>query len=127
MAPVRAAFDKEKSTSEYVRFAQLVKSKYPNAKNALLSSPIMSGYDKEILKSGLSEDKRRVDALYLSDSPVAFAYTIRGCLGHPFIEDHALLAQELAPFFQQLISVIKISRSGCKSSYMIVAVAVPDI
>jgi hypothetical protein len=45
--------------------------------------------------------------LFPSGKPVALYFfqpmQAGGCTGHPSVEDHAILANELAPFFKQLL------------------------
>jgi hypothetical protein len=104
----RAPFDKNIFIDEYVKFVQLIKSKYPNARIALLSSPIICCTDKEILESSLLEVKARIDGLYPAGKPVALHFItpmqVRGCLGHPSVGDQAVIAQELTPFFSGLLN-----------------------
>jgi hypothetical protein len=86
---------------------QLVKSKYPRARIALLSSPMISGQTRLKLQNCLTAVKQKIDALHPGDKPVALHFfqpmLARGCTGHPNVEDHALLARELEPFFKQLL------------------------
>jgi hypothetical protein len=51
--------------------------------------------------------KNNIDLLYNKDKPVALFFfkpmQARGCGGHPSVEDHAILAEELIPFFKKLL------------------------
>jgi hypothetical protein len=51
--------------------------------------------------------KSNIDKKYGSGKKVALFFfkpmTARGCGGHPNLEDHAILAKELAPFFKKLL------------------------
>jgi hypothetical protein len=51
--------------------------------------------------------KKSIDALYPRDKKVALFFfepmQPHGCSGHPSVEDHAILAQELLPFFKELL------------------------
>ena len=89
--------------NEYVRFVQLVKSKYPSAQIALLSSPMIGGNDRLLFQNCLKIVKQKLDALNPLDKPVATYFfkqmQARGCTGHPSVADHAILAKELLPFF----------------------------
>ncbi|HVG40012.1 MAG TPA: GDSL-type esterase/lipase family protein [Chitinophagaceae bacterium] len=104
---VRAPFDSALFVSSYIKFVGLVKEKYPAARVALLSSPMMNGSRRIQLQNCLMAIKREVDAMYTKDKPVALYYfkpmQARGCTGHPSVEDHALLADELIPFFKSLL------------------------
>lgn len=103
----RLPFDSATFVNNYVKFVQLVKSKYREAQIALLSSPMMNGGRRLTLQNCLTAIKESVDALYPSGKPVVlFFFTpmkARGCSGHPSVEDHAILADELIPFFKKLL------------------------
>jgi hypothetical protein len=103
----RSPFDSTVFVSNYVKFVQLVKSKYANATIALLSSPMINGDRRILLQNCLSAVKENIDALYPSDKKVALYFfkpmQARGCTGHPSVEDHAILAEELIPFFKNLL------------------------
>jgi hypothetical protein len=103
----RAPFDSTVFISTYIKFVQLVKSKYPGAQIALLSSPMINGDRRIQLQNCLSAVKDNIDALYPSGKRVALFFFLpmqaRGCGGHPNVEDHAILAEELKPFFKKLL------------------------
>jgi hypothetical protein len=103
----RKPFDSATFVSAYVKFVRLVKSKYPTAHIALLSSPMASGNERLLLQNCLTAVKTGVDGLFPSDKPVALYFfqpmQARGCNGHPNIEDHAILAEQLTPFFKGLL------------------------
>jgi len=104
----RLPFDSAKFVNNYIKFVQLVKSKYPTSQIALLSSAMISGSRRITLQNCLTEVKHKIDSLYPSNKPVAVYFfkemKARGCSGHPSVEDHSILAQELIPFFKKLIS-----------------------
>lgn len=103
----RLPFDSALFISNYVKFVQLVKSKYPKAQIALLSSPMVGGSNGHLLESCLQAVKRNTDALYKSDKPIALFFfkpmQPHGCSYHPSVEDHAEMANELFPFFKSLL------------------------
>ena len=103
----RLPFDSESFIQNYIMFVELVKSKYPTAQIALLSSPMLNGERRETLHQGITRVKEAIDARYPSDKPVAVFFfkpmQARGCSGHPSVEDHAILAAELVPFFEGLL------------------------
>jgi hypothetical protein len=102
----RKPFDAVMFTKNYVEFVQLVKSKYPKAKIALLSSPMVKGDSRIELQKRLDEVQRRVDTLYPNDRVAKFFFEpmeARGCGGHPSVEDHLILAEQLKPFFSGLL------------------------
>jgi len=104
----RAAFDSTRFVSGYIKFVRLVKSKYPAARIALLSSPMVGGEDRELLQRCLKAVQGAIDAQYPASRPVVlFFFDVmrpRGCWYHPSVEDHALLAAQLEPFFRGLLA-----------------------
>ncbi|WP_431216868.1 GDSL-type esterase/lipase family protein [Puia sp. P3] len=107
----RQPFDSAAFVSAFTKFIQTVKSHYPAARIAILNSPTVGGKDGILLRNCIVAVKARVDALYPSDKPIALHFfgpmTVRGCGGHPSVEDHGLLADELVPFFRQLLQTAK--------------------
>ena len=103
----RLPFDSAVFTKTYIRFVQLVKSKYPSAKIALLSSPMVHGSDGTLLDHCLMAVKKGIDGLYPSGNRVAIFFfppmQPGGCGGHPSVEDHAILAKQLSPFLKNLL------------------------
>ena len=103
----RSPFDSSVFVSNYIKFVQLVKSKYPAATIALLSSPMINGERRIWLQNCLTAVKENIDALYPSHKKVSLYFfkpmQARGCGGHPNVEDHAILAEELIPFFKGLL------------------------
>lgn len=103
----RLPFDSAAFISNYISFVQKVKVKYPKAQIALLSSPMIQGDRRVTLQNCLTGVKQKIDALYATDKPVALYFfkpmQAKGCTGHPSVEDHAVLAEELVPFFRKLL------------------------
>ncbi|MBV9963450.1 MAG: hypothetical protein JO072_14495 [Parafilimonas sp.] len=104
----RQPFDSAVFIKDYISFVQLVKSKYPKATIVLLSSPMINGDERILLQSCLAAVKQNIDALYPLSKPVALFFfqpmNPHGCSYHPSVEDHAVLAQELIPFFKGLLN-----------------------
>jgi lysophospholipase L1-like esterase len=103
----RSPFDSATFVDSYIKFVQLIKSKYPSAQLALLSSPMVHGDKGLLLQNCLTAISAKIDTLYPSARPVALFFfppmKARGCGGHPNEEDHAILAEELIPFFKGLL------------------------
>jgi hypothetical protein len=103
----RLPFDSALFVRDYIKFVQLVKSKYPDAQIALLSSPMVTGDHGISLQRCLGAVKKGIDSLYPSGKRVALFFfqpmRTRGCGGHPNVEDHAIMAEELKPFFKGLL------------------------
>lgn len=103
----RLPFDSTAFTGKYIDFVKEVKAKYPQARIALLSSPMVQGERNTLLQNILGAVKKTIDAQYPADPPVALHFfkpmQSRGCTGHPSVGDHAVLAEELEPFFKGLV------------------------
>lgn len=103
----RKPFDSSTFTNDYIKFVKLVKSKYPKAIIALLTSPMVDGAKSELLKQCLYQVKQQVDTNYPAAHPVEIFEFLPmkpgGCGFHPSVEDHAVLAKELEPFFRRLL------------------------
>ncbi len=102
----RKPFDAATFVASYIKFVQLVKTKYPKARIALLSSPMVTGESGRKLEECLTQVQESIDAQYPSDKVAKFFFEpmeVSGCSGHPSVEDHEILAQQLQPFFSGLI------------------------
>ncbi|MBC6112613.1 GDSL family lipase [Pedobacter sp. CCM 8938] len=103
----RKPFDEKIFTDNFVNFIKLVKQKYPKARIALLSSPMISGTSREVLQKCLLTIKSKVNNLYPNDKSVeTFFFPLmqaHGCTGHPSVADHLILAEQLKPFYQKLL------------------------
>jgi lysophospholipase L1-like esterase len=103
----RKPFDSATFVQQYIRFVQLVKTKYPHAQIALLSSAMLHDQKRALLQNCLTAVKEKIDALFPSAKPVALYFfqpmQAGGCSGHPSVGDHEILAKELVPFFKKLL------------------------
>lgn len=103
----RLPFDSAVFVSTYIKFVQLVKSKYPSAQIVLLNSPTVYDSWGVLLQHCLGAVKKKIDALYPSGRRVAIylfkPMKVRGCGGHPSVEDHAMMAEGLVPFLKGLL------------------------
>ena len=103
----RKPFDSARFVNNYIEFVQFVKSKYPKAQIVFLNSPMVSGERNVLLENCLNTIKKNIDRLHPSDKPVALFFfkpmRAGGCAGHPSVEDHKVLAEELYPFFKTLL------------------------
>jgi lysophospholipase L1-like esterase len=104
----RLPFDSATFTKNYVNFVKTVKSKYPKAPIVLLNSPMVSGTRNDIFLDCLNRVKRQTDVTYPTDKPVTIfifkPMKARGCTGHPNVEDHELMADQLAPFLKSMVN-----------------------
>jgi lysophospholipase L1-like esterase len=103
----RLPFDSAAFVQQYIQFVQLVKTKYPTAQIALLSSAMLHDRNRSLLQNCLTAVKEKSDALSPSSKPVALYFfkpmQAKGCTGHPSVEDHEVLAKELIPFFKKIL------------------------
>ena len=103
----RLPFDSATFVISYINFIGLVKSKYPNAQIALLSSPMINGNNRILLQNCLIAVKQKIDILNPADKQVALYFfepmQAHGCGGHPNVADHEILANQLMPFFKKLL------------------------
>ena len=103
----RLPFDSAVFVSSYIKFVQLVKSKYPAAQMALLSSPMVNGNNRILLQNCLAAIQKNINELYPADKKVALFFfepmQATGCGGHPSVAEHAVMAEELVPFFKKLM------------------------
>jgi len=103
----RLPFDSVAFVTNYIKFVKQVKLIYPKAQIALLSSPMINGKARELLQNCISAVKTNIDKLDSAYKPVAVYFfkpmQPRGCTWHPSVEDHAIMADELIPFFKTLL------------------------
>jgi hypothetical protein len=103
----RAPFDSTAFVKGYIAFVRVVKGKYPAATIALLSSPMINGAARIQLQNCLSAVKGAIDNAYPAAKPLAVFFfepmQAHGCSGHPDVEDHRVLSEELKPFFKSLV------------------------
>jgi hypothetical protein len=68
---------------------------------------MLRGDKREKLQNCLTAVKNQMDIANHSARPIALFFfepmKARGCSGHPNVEDHAILSEELAPFFKKLL------------------------
>jgi hypothetical protein len=104
----RVPFDSVTFVNEYVEFIKSLKLKHPSAKIALLSSPMVKGSERELLQRLLLDIRQKIDVGDSKGNGVAVFFfepmNGRGCSGHPSIEDHAILASQLKPFFKGILN-----------------------
>lgn len=99
----RKAFNAEKFISNYIVFVKRLFEKYPNAKLALLTSPMLSNDKNELLLSCLQKVKANFSA---DHTVVIFQFKPmqpQGCDSHPSLKDHEIMAEQLIPFYSHLL------------------------
>ena len=103
----RLPFNEEKYVSNYIEFIKTVYKHAPNTRIVLLNSPMVSGDRNVTLVNCL----KKVIQAFEKDSahkPIAlfeFQPMIpKGCNTHPDIEDDKVMADQLIPYFKQLLN-----------------------
>ena len=103
----RLPFDSVQFVNTYIKFLQTVHSKYPEAKIALLSSAMLNGSKRELLQNCLTTIKQSAIALWGNDVKIETFFfkpmQATGCTGHPNVQEHAILAEEITPFYRNLL------------------------
>ncbi len=103
----RLPFDSAEFVSRYIKFVQQVKSKYSGRANCAAQQSNVNGDRRTKLQNCLTAVKQHVDNLYSADKPVATFFfepmQAQGCTGHPNVADHGVMADEVTPFFKQLL------------------------
>jgi lysophospholipase L1-like esterase len=103
----RLPFDSAAFIQHYVDFVNTIYKHYPAAQVALLTSPMLSGNKASMLFACLQSVQAKSRQMH-PGKPVIELFQFRpmvpkGCGYHPDISDHAILADELIPFFKKLL------------------------
>ncbi len=103
----RKPFDKKIFVEKYVEFVKHIKSLHPMSIIGLTDSPMGAGQDKLLLNECIIQVKKTIDLQYPNDAPITlFRYKHSrnsGCTGHPSVEEHGLMADEILPFYQSML------------------------
>ncbi len=102
----RLPFDSAVYVNDYVRFVKKLHQRSPQAKIALLSSPMMTGERRTLLQNCISAVRQQLEPEMPGIISVYFFQPMRakGCTGHPDVQDHEVMANELIPFFKKIIN-----------------------
>ncbi|MFC1781788.1 SGNH/GDSL hydrolase family protein [Planctomycetota bacterium] len=102
----REPLDSSRFIIEYIRFVKKIRDRYPDAQICCLTSPMLTGEKSAQLEKYLSkiiqhmkevEEDTKVQMFVFSDS-----YT-SGCSGHPNGKEHQKIAEELLPFYKNIM------------------------
>lgn len=101
----RLPFEPEKYTQKYISFVEHLLSDNPDAQIALLASPMVKGEKHEILISCLENVKKHFNSTDYKPFAIFTFDDIEphGCDYHPDINDHMLMADQLYPFYKELL------------------------
>lgn len=99
----RQHFDPEKFAKNYIDLVKEIYTVYPQTKLALLTSPMLSVEKNKMLLDGL----QKVKAYFEADHTVAIfefkPMAPNGCGSHPDLKDHKIMAEQLVPFYAELL------------------------
>jgi hypothetical protein len=105
-ASPREPFDPDKFIPAYVDFLKTIHGHYPDATIILTNTPMLDTSNNKILMDCLVRVKTEAEKSVSGLKPVqlfSFSKTYRsGCLGHPSLEEHALMAEEFAAFLKEM-------------------------
>ncbi|AOW21699.1 SGNH/GDSL hydrolase family protein [Urechidicola croceus] len=101
----RLPFDQNAYVEAYIDFLKVIISKYPQAKIALLDSPMVTGENNVIFNKCLN----RIKEYFKTENPEKSISIFKfdnvvptGCGFHPEIKEHKEMARMLMPFFKNL-------------------------
>jgi hypothetical protein len=103
----RLSFNAEKYVSNYINFIKMLYQHNPDAQIVITNSPMVNGKNAVVfeeclnkVKEAFAADKSHKEIQIFKFKPM----TPKGCLGHPDVADHKVLANEYAPFLKKLLN-----------------------
>lgn len=107
----RPPFAPEVFIEAYVSFVRRIKSHHPRAQIVLLNSPLVGTPQARVLEEALDQVKQQLDRAYPQTEPVQLLrfqpLRATGCTGHPNVQEHGLLAEQLLPQFNALLQKLE--------------------
>ena len=103
----RLKFNQHKYIGNYIEFVQNIFKRYPKTKVVLLNSPMVSGEKNAIFMQSLHAVKEFFKDSNFYNSISIFEFqemTPKGCGYHPSAEDDQIMADQLIPFYQQILN-----------------------
>ncbi len=99
----RLPFDPNLCIENYVSFLQKIIAWHPKAQILLTDSPMVTTKSRD-LQNCLHAVQKKVDSLTISQHKIQVFYykpmMPNGCLGHPSVEDHTIMADQLTAFLK---------------------------
>ncbi|UCH14458.1 MAG: hypothetical protein JSV22_00480 [Bacteroidales bacterium] len=102
----RPELDSAEFVSAYIRFVGSIRDQYPYAQICCLTSPMLEGEKNIRLKNYLSAVITYMQDVKNDNMIQMFSFSrsyVSGCDYHPDKEDHRKMAEELLPFFKQIM------------------------
>lgn len=103
----RLPFNAEKYVSNYINFIKMLYEHNPKAQIVITNSPMVGGERGVVfedclnkVKNAFADDKAHKPILIFKFKPMS----PKGCLTHPDVADHKVLADEYAPFLKKLLN-----------------------
>jgi hypothetical protein len=103
----RSELDSSAFVNDYIRFIEKIRKRYPETQICCLTSPMLSGVKSERLASFLSAVIKYMQEVHNETKMHLFRFSrsyVNGCDFHPDKEDHEMMAEELLPFFNQVMN-----------------------
>ena len=103
----RLPFDENKFINNYTEFIKMIYNKYPRTRIVMLNSPMLSAEKNEQLINCLNKIRNNFnsDKTHQSIEIIQFKpMTPKGCDYHPGAADHQTMADEIIPFYRNLLN-----------------------
>jgi lysophospholipase L1-like esterase len=102
----RMPIDSATFVNAYIRFVKHLRTRYPNATICLINGPVFGGVDRDKFRGFLEATVIAVKDTTGDEKLFSFTYQNvygKGCTGHPSMEEHELMAEELRPFLKKIM------------------------
>ncbi len=102
----RNELDSAAYINDYIKFLENIRARYPDAQICCLTSPMLSGDKSVRLANFLSAVIKHMQDVYNDNNIHLFRFSrsyISGCDYHPGKGDQEMMAEELLPFFRQVM------------------------
>lgn len=102
----RPELDSAKFINDYMRFVKRIRARYPHAQICCLTSPMFSGEKSARLTEYLSAVIKHLKEVEKDDKVFIFKFShsyTNGCTDHPDKQEHEKIAEELLPFFKNVM------------------------
>lgn len=103
----RLPFNAEKYVSNYISFIKMLYVHNPNAQIVITNSPMVGGEKGVVFEDCLNKVKNAF-ANDKAHKPIQIfkfnAMTPKGCMWHPSVADHKIMADEYGPFLKKLLN-----------------------
>ncbi|MBN2349575.1 MAG: hypothetical protein JXJ22_12080 [Bacteroidales bacterium] len=103
----RQTLDSVTFVDEYISFLKLIRTRYPLAKICCLNSPVFNGQQKQLLANYLFAAAQYMKDVEQDENVYLFSFSekyVNGCSGHPDSKEHQKMANELVPFFKEVMN-----------------------